>query len=284
MLINTLPTRCPGRAYLKHRIDLMANTISTSPTYTGKFSEIYDLFYTHKTYTQEADFVQSLLVKFGNQPTQKILELGCGTGTHSFLLEAYGHEIVATDLSEDMIRTARAKAEARGSKIQFTAQDMIQLDQPARPFDAVICLFDSFCYVTENEDIETVLNRVNQHLKPGGLFIFEFWNAPAMIQHLDPVRVARLRHGEDEILKLSEAKLDYHRQLYQVNYTLYERKADGRCQVYTEQHSNRYYQVQEMAYFLSQAGLQPLKWYAGYTEDETLTDATWNVLCVARTC
>jgi ubiquinone/menaquinone biosynthesis C-methylase UbiE len=252
------------------------------PTYTGKFSEIYDLFYAHKTYTQEADFVQSLLERFGEKPIQKILELGCGTGTHSFLLEAYGHEILATDLSEDMITKARAKAEAMGSKVRFAAQDMIQLDQPGSPYDAVVCLFDSFCYVTQNEDVEAVLTRVHRHLKPGGLFIFEFWNAPAMIQHLDPIRVARLQHGQDEIVKLSEAKLDYQRQLYQVKYTLYDIKADGMCHMYVEQHTNRYYQLQEMAYFLTQAGLHPLKWYAGYTADETIGGDTWNIVCVAQ--
>lgn len=259
----------------------MANN-PIQPTYTGKFSDIYDLFYSDKTYTQEAKFVQYLLQRFGGKSAQKILELGCGTGTHSFLLEAYGHEILATDLSEDMIRKARAKAEARGSGVRFAAQDMIELDQPWRPFDAVICLFDSFCYVIENDDVEGVLTRVHKHLKPGGLFIFEFWNAPAMINHLDSIRVARLQHGEDEIVKLSEAQLDYQRQLYQVNYTLYEIKADGMCHTYTERHTNRYYQVQEMAYFLTRAGLQPLKMYAGYAEDETITGDTWNIVCVAQ--
>lgn len=259
----------------------MADT-PNPPTYTGKFSDIYDLFYALKTYTQEADFVQSLLVRFGEKPAQKILELGCGTGNHSFLLEAHGHAIVATDLSEDMIHKARLKAHASGSKIHFAAQDMIQLDQPDKPFDAVICLFDSLCYVIENADLETTLQRVQAHLKPGGLFIFEFWNAPAMINHLDPIRVSRLQHGEDQIVKLSEAKLDYQRQLYRVKYTLYEIKADGHCGVYTEAHTNRYFQVQEMAYFLTQAGLQPLTWYAGYTADETITADTWNIVCVAQ--
>jgi 2-polyprenyl-3-methyl-5-hydroxy-6-metoxy-1,4-benzoquinol methylase len=256
--------------------------MTNPPTYTGKFSDIYDLFYAHKTYTREADFVQSSFVRFSDKPTLKILELGCGTGNHSFLLEAHGHQILATDLSEDMIVKARQKAQASGSTIQFETQDMIQLDQPARPFDAVICLFDSICYVTDNDDFETVLTNVHAHLKPGGLFIFEFWNAAAMINHLDPIRVARLQIGEDEYVKLSEAELDYKKQLYKVSYTLYEIKANGHCQTFTEQHTNRFFQVQEMGYFLSRAGLTPLKWYAGYSEEETISAASWNILCVAR--
>ncbi|MBW6466849.1 MAG: class I SAM-dependent methyltransferase [Brevefilum sp.] len=255
---------------------------NNQPTYSGRFSEIYDLFYAHKTYTQEATFVQSLLTRFGDKPHQKILELGCGTGTHSFLLEDFGHEILATDLSPDMIEKAIQKAASRGSKIKFAAQDMLELDQPKRPFDAVICLFDSFCYILDNDDVEEVLKRVHDHLKPGGLFIFEFWNAAAMINHLDPIRVKRLAHGEDQLVKISEAELDYQRQLYKVKYTLYEMHADGRCQTYTEDHTNRFYQIQEMAYFLTRAGFNPLKWYAGYTEAETICDADWNIVCVAH--
>jgi SAM-dependent methyltransferase len=255
---------------------------ANQPTYTGKFSEVYDLFYAHKTYTQEAQFVQSLLRRFGDKPNQKILELGCGTGTHSFLLEDFGHEILATDLSPDMIEKAIQKAGVRGSKIKFEAQDMLELDQPERPFDALICLFDSFCYILDNDDVEEVLRRVHDHLKPGGLWIFEFWNAAAMINHLDPIRIKRLAHGDEEIVKISEAELDYQHQLYKVKYTLYEMHADGSCQTYTEGHTNRFYQIQEMGYFLTRAGLTPLKWYAGYTEDETITVDTWNIICVAQ--
>ena len=256
---------------------------SVRPTYTGKFSDIYDLFYAHKTYTQEANFVQSLLARYGDQPTQKILELGCGTGNHSFLLEAFGHEILATDLSPDMIHKANKKAEAIESTIKFAVQDMLELNQPERPFDSVICLFDSICYITDNTDFEGLLGRIHAHLRPGGLFIFEFWNAAAMINHLDPIRIKRLQHGNDEIVKISEARLDYQHQLYQVKYTLYEMKSDGRCNTFTEMHINRYFQVQEMAYFLAKSFFQPIKWYAGYEEDEVITDDTWNILCVAQT-
>jgi len=259
------------------------DNLSQQSNYSGKFSEIYDLFYSQKTYTQEVDFIQTLLMRYGDSPQQKILELGCGTGTHSFLLEKYGHEIVGIDLSSDMINKAIKKAKNLNSKVRFFTQDMLELDQTDRPFDAVICLFDSICYVTENTDFASLLNKVFTRLKPGGLFIFEFWNAAAMIKHLDPIRISRLQIGEDSFIKISEAQLDYKQQLYKVNYTLYEVKADGYCNTYTEQHINRHYQVQEMAYFLSQAGLIPLKWYAGYANDETIRGSTWNILCVAQT-
>lgn len=159
---------------------------------------------------------------------------------------------------------------------------MVELDQDGKPFDSVICLFDSICYVLNNSDFEQTLNRIRTHLKPAGLFIFEFWNAAAMINHLDPIRIKRLQHEDEQFLKISEAELDLIDQLYKVNYTLYEFKADGRYQVYSEQHINRFYQIQEMAYFLNKARFQPLKWNAGYTNSNFITDKTWNILCVAK--
>ena len=260
----------------------MAQNAST-PIYSGIFSDIYDLFYAHKTYQQETAFIQSLFQKYGGEKIYKILELGSGTGNHSFILEKQGHEIVAIDLSASMIEKAILKGQAMRSSVKFSVQDMVELEQEEKPFDAVICLFDSICYVLKNSAIEQLLHRVHAHLKPAGLFIFEFWNAAAMLNHLDPIRINRLQHGDEQIIKISEAKLDIKNQLYKVDYSLYELKADGQYQLFTEQHINRYYQIQEMAYFLNKAKFQPLKWYAGYSNSEEITDKTWNILCVAQT-
>lgn len=251
-------------------------------TYSGKFSDIYDLFYAEKTYTDEVNFVQSCLLNFGKKSIQKILELGCGTGTHAFLLEKFGHSIIATDISRDMIQKANEKAKSSNSAVKFACQDMVELDQAEQPFDAIICLFDSICYVTENKKLQKLFTKAHAHLHPEGLLIFEFWNAPAMINHLDPIRIKRLKIGEDDFVKISEAEIDYKHQLYQVRYTLYEMKASGQYHIHTEEHTNRFFQIQEMSLFLSNAGFKPVKWFAGYSEDESISDKTWNVLCVAQ--
>jgi len=40
--------------------------------------------------------------------------------------------------------------------------------------------------------------------------------------------------------------------------------------------------VQEMAAWLTATGFAPLKWFAGFTDSETISDETWHIVAVAR--
>ena len=100
-------------------------------------------------------------------------------------------KIVATDYSEDMLQRAKQKAAEKSSSVEFQLQDMTQLAVSTELFDAVICLFDAIGYVQTNDALDKVFRGVHKHLRPNGLFIFEFWHAAAMLRHYDPVRVRR---------------------------------------------------------------------------------------------
>ena len=70
-------------------------------------------------------------------------------------------------------------------------------------FDAVICLFDAIGYVQTNAKISDVFHGVHKHLRPNGLFIFEFWHAAAMLRHYDPIRVRRWPTDDGLVLRIS---------------------------------------------------------------------------------
>jgi ubiquinone/menaquinone biosynthesis C-methylase UbiE len=250
--------------------------------YNGQHAKLYDFFYAEKPYAKEAAFVYSCLKKYGKPAPKRILELACGTGTHALLLEKQGLNVIATDYSEDMLSEARKKARAASSKVDFRHQDMCALKLPEASFDAVICLFDSIGYVQSNENIQKVLAGVGRHLRAGGLFIFEFWHAGAMIKGYDPLRVRRWKKGNSEILRISETEIDYVKQLCHVNYSIYDLKKNAPVQLIKETHTNRFFLVQEMALFLSNAGFTPLKWFSGFEENEKIDDQSWDSIGVAR--
>jgi len=250
-------------------------------SYIGRHADLYDLFYADKPYREEAAFVHNCIQTY--QPTSKrLLELACGTGSHALILEELGYQIIATDYSPDMLRRAVSKAHEAGSRVEFRQQDMRLLDIPERPFDVVICLFDSIGYVATTESVVGVLKNVYNHLASGGLFIFEFWHAGAMLRHYDPLRVRRWRTPDGEILRISETEVDYGRQLCRVSYSIYELRDDGSYDQLQETQTNRFFLVEEMASYLTQAGLAPLKWFSGFQDKEEITDLTWHVVAVAR--
>ena len=250
--------------------------------YVGRYADLYDIFYADKPYAEEAAFVHLCLQQYGVGTTHRLLELACGTGTHALALEKFGYEVVATDYSEDMLVCARVKASQASSSIDFHQQDMRELDISGRPFDAVICLFDSIGFVETNEAITQVLQGVYHSLRPGGLFVFEFWHAAAMLHSYDPVRIRRWPIPEGELVRISETELDHSKQLARVTYTIYDLGRNGMYTSLTEVQTNRYFLVQEMASLLSSCGLKPLKWFAGFAPDENITAKTWHIVAVAR--
>lgn len=251
-------------------------------SYIGRHAELYDVFYADKPYTDEAAFVHSCLQHYSIGATHRLLELACGTGSHALTLEKFGYNIVATDYSNDMLAYARRKATQALSTVDFRWQDMRSLDLPNHPFDAVICLFDSIGYVVTNEALVQVLQGVHRYLRPNGLFVFEFWHAGAMLRFYEPVRVRRWLTPDGLVLRISETTLECARQLSQVAYTIYELHNDGTYSSFQETQVNRYFLVQEMAGWLSSYGFTPLKWFAGFTPNETITGETWHIVAVAR--
>ena len=251
-------------------------------SYSGRHAELYDLFYDEKPYQAEASFVAECLAEYSVGPTTRLLEIACGTGTHALELEQRGYQIVATDYSKDMLERAQQKATAANSGVDFQLQDMTQLEVSGAPFDAAYCLFDAIGYVATNEALENVFRGVHRHLRPDGLFVFEFWHAAAMLRHYDPVRVRRFPQNDSLIVRLSETTLDYANQLSSVCYSIFELKNDGTYSTLTETQTNRYFLLQEMAAWLTTTGFAPVKWFAGFTKSEIISDETWHIIAVAR--
>jgi len=254
---------------------------STLTSYAGRHAELYDLFYAEKPYAAEAAFVDQCLRKYAEERPKRLLEIACGTGTHAFQLEQRDYHIVATDYSQAMLERAMRKASEFSSRVEFRVQDMTQLDLDGS-FDAAYCLFDAIGYVATNEALEQVFRGVQKHLRPDGLFVFEFWHAGAMLRHYDPVRIRRWQTDKGLILRLSETTLDYAKQLSRVTYSIYELNSDGSYEALTETQVNRYFLLQEMAAWLTATGFAPVKWFAGFTDDETISDETWHIVAVSR--
>jgi SAM-dependent methyltransferase len=250
-------------------------------SYVGRYAEIFDLLYADKPYQEEAAFIHYCIQTYGNGG-KYVLELACGTGTHALILEKFGYEITATDYSPDMLAQAHKKAKASQSGVEFRLQNMLDLDSPEQSRDAVICLFDSIGYVATNENLLKILNAVRHQLRPGGVFIFEFWHAGAMLRYFDPVRFLRLQIPTGEIERISETSIDYREQICHVSYTLNEFNIDGTYHTSTETQINRFFLVQEMSLLLQSAHLLPLKWFAGYRNDEHIDQSIWHIVTVAK--
>lgn len=102
------------------------------------------------------------------KPTDRVLEIGCGTGGTAIRLAPGVAQYTATDFSPEMVRIARAKPAA--GAVTFRVADAASAFEGG-PFD-VICAFNVLHLV---EDLPDTLARIHANLKPGGLLICKTW-------------------------------------------------------------------------------------------------------------
>lgn len=102
-----------------------------------------------------------------------LLDCGCGTGNTALFFAERGLQVTGIDFVEAAIRRAKAKAEARGLRVEFLVKDAMQLGEWGRRFASVIDsgLFHIYPPAVRKQYIA----GVREVLEPGGrLFLFSF--------------------------------------------------------------------------------------------------------------
>ena len=165
------------------------------PWYEAFFGPDYLKQYEHTTTAQEIDGVEKILHL---RPGSRVLDLACGAGRHSLELAKRGMEVVGYDLSEPLLKVARATARTALARITFTRGDMRDLPYHGE-FDAAVNLFTSFGYFEREEDDRKVLARVARALKPRGKFLMERFNRESLASTL-PSQSWQVRDDRSVIL------------------------------------------------------------------------------------
>ena len=138
-----------------------------------ELSKYYDLInQKYVPYEKHFTFIEGALGKYGKKP-HRILDLACGTGTHSVYFARNGYEVVGVDLSHDMLEIAREKARSAVVQIKFLQGDMRDLHFD-KEFDCSLCINQSAMYCLTYSDISALLVGVKNSLKEGGVFIMDF--------------------------------------------------------------------------------------------------------------
>jgi len=244
-----------------------------------KYAHYYDLYYAGKAYDRECDFIEASFVRFGQRP-RTILDLACGTGNHGVRLVTRGYQLCGVDLSAAMLSQYRRKLEAQKSSVELHQQDLRRLDL-GQQFDAAICMFDAIDYLPDNADLVTFLERVHAHVRPGGLFLFDFWHAAAILRGHDPIRVKEFSLDGGRLLRISTTILDIGRQTANVEFRVLAFEQDRLVADFTEVHSMRYFLAQEMSFILQATGWQVRHLCPAFDLDGTVDANTWHMVAIA---
>jgi len=94
-----------------------------------------------------------------------VLELGCGTGSFTRELARSGADIVAIDVSPELLEVATANCSA--PNVRYEIQNAYELSYPEGVFDSVVG-----SSVLHHLEIEAALREIYRVLKPGGQISF----------------------------------------------------------------------------------------------------------------
>jgi SAM-dependent methyltransferase len=104
---------------------------------------------------------------------ERVLDAGCGYGRIAVPLAARGYQVCGLDLSETLLRSARAAARAEKVRLPLVTGSMTRLPFADTSFDAVICLWSAYFEVLDPADQSRTLTEMRRVLGASGLALIE---------------------------------------------------------------------------------------------------------------
>lgn len=227
---------------------------------------MYDLDY-EKIYK----FIREVLGKKSLEP-ELILEMACGTGGLTEKL-ARDYKIHAFDLSDDMLSVCQNKI--RSKNLKLFKQNMVGFSAPAS-YDAIFSVGDSLNYVTDEKDFEAAIKSSYDHLKDGGIFIFDL-NTEYKFKNIPPVTVDEV----EDVLYLWENIYDEEEKLNTYGVNFFRNIKDNDYKRFYEEHLERAYDLSFVKNLLEKTGFKDIEVYDDY-EFKEVRDETSRYTFITR--
>jgi SAM-dependent methyltransferase len=247
-----------------------------------KYAAYYDVLYGDKDYQNESDFIHGLINQF-KPDTRELIEFGSGSGIHAELLAKHFDHVYGVDLSLQMVEMAEKRQERSkyADRLNFSQGNIeeVRLDLKV---DCLISLFHVYSYLTSNHSLKRGMQNAANHLKEGGLFIFDFWYAPAVLSMLPEYREKEMENENYRVFRKSIPEHLINDNIVNVNFQVeIHDKKSGQVEHLEECHPMRYFTLPELEYILNDTGFRILKTGEWPTQTPPNKDS-WGVYIVAE--
>lgn len=130
----------------------------------------YQEFYSSRNVTK---IVNDISVTLGIEPTDSIIDFGCGCGDITNGLSQYAKSVTGYDVSVEMIK--RAKENFPNMLFFSNRSDLFN-----RRFDKGVAFFHVANYIFAQRSIKSFVNDISALIVRGGKFAFDFWSPEAV--------------------------------------------------------------------------------------------------------
>lgn len=217
----------------------------------GPLAQYYDRFTKDIPYNKFADLYETEFRSTGGE-FRLILDLCCGTGNLTEIMARRGYELIAVDLSPDMLSVACGRDYSECPYPLFLCQDASELDLYGT-VDAAYSALDSFNYIPP-DSLNECLRKLFLFIRPGGLLIFDIRSEEWLRSLIGNVSVIE----EDGVLCLwqtdagsSENSIIYNMDIFSKAGKLWRRNS--------EEHTEYIYPLETLKSMLSANGFTQIK-------------------------
>lgn len=240
------------------------------------FAAVYDTFMDNIPYEEWCAYLCGLLKEYQIEDGL-VLDLGCGTGSLSELLDGQGYDVIGIDNAEEMLQIAIEKRDASGSNILYLLQDMREFELYGT-VRAVISICDSMNYLPEYQDLVSVLKLVNNYLDPAGVFIFDLNTVYKYEKILADHTIAENR---EECSFIWDNSYDPDTGINEYDLALFIRNETGLYEKYEETHYQKAYTLEDIKLAIAEAGMEFLTAYDAFTREPPHNDSE-RIYIIAR--
>lgn len=224
------------------------------------FASVYDEFMDNIPYDEWGEYIHKLLID-NNINKGNIVELGCGTGSITQILDSYGYNMVGIDISLDMLSIANEKKEKSNKNITYQYQSMADFELEKK-VDACVCVCDSSNYLIEDGELFSCFRSVYNNLKEDGILIMDFKTEYFYEKELGECTIAENRDDASFIWENYYYKED---KINEYILTLFIKDKAGKFDKYEETHYQRAYSIKEIKQYLTASGLKLINIYDAFT-------------------
>ncbi|MEV7022790.1 class I SAM-dependent methyltransferase [Kitasatospora sp. NPDC093558] len=235
-------------------------------------SAVYDRWTAENDYPRWADHLAGRFRAHGR--VSRVLDVCCGTGTITRLLQERGLDVVGVDGSPGMLAAARTRTAPGTELLEVRLPGPVPL--PAASFDAAVCCFDSVNYFRPDQ-LPQLFAGVAELVRPGGLFVFDV-NTRHKLENL----LGDSHYGDDLEEFAYVWRNRYHPEEHRCDFAISLFTQDGPGFVrQTERHSQWWFDPAEIRSAAAAAGFETVGVEDDYQEREpgpqTLRE-TWTLV------
>ncbi|MDQ3389696.1 MAG: class I SAM-dependent methyltransferase [Gemmatimonadota bacterium] len=219
--------------------------------YERWFGDEYLHLYPHRDQAEATRAVELVLGHLAPGVLGRALDLACGAGRHLADMRARGVQAFGLDLSEALLRLARAEG------LPVVKGDMRELPFADGSLSLVTSFFTSFGYFDDPLDDEAVVEAVRRVLRPSGTFALDYLNAARVRAELSPHDERELRGKH--VVETRTLEENGHRVVKRIEI---RDAAGGAPRIYQER--VRLYDAEELLALLARHGLGRAECYGDY--------------------